>query len=102
MQKKYSDVLFRYRKELENNKNLFLNGKEKVIVSKNKPPIAGAIAWARAIFNRIKRPIIKFQTKEDTLEPELFQSIKNEYVEVAKMINQYQKDKFAELTRYPR
>lgn len=43
-----------------------------LIVSKNMPPVAGGISWARSIFYRIKRPIIKFLTKEDTLDKDLF------------------------------
>ena len=58
-----------------------------LIVSKNMPPVAGGISWARSIFYRIKRPIIKFLTKEDTLDKDLFQTIKKEYKDLAKMID---------------
>jgi dynein heavy chain len=51
------------------------------------PPVAGSISWARSIFYRIKRPIIKFLTKEDTLDKDYFQLIKKEYKELAKMID---------------
>jgi len=34
--------------------------------------VAGSISWARGIFHRIKRPIMKFITKEDTLDKEQF------------------------------
>lgn len=101
LQKKYSDVLSRYKIELETNQNLFENGKkiaekrqEHLIISKNKPPVAGSISWAKSIFNRIKRPILKFLTKEETLDKQFFQDIKNEYKNLAKTIDQYQKDKF--------
>lgn len=43
-----------------------------LVVSKNMPPVAGGISWARSIFYRIKRPIIKFLTKDDTLDKDLF------------------------------
>ena len=70
-------------------KELFELGKEGLVVSKNKPPVAGSINWARSIFHRIKRPIIKFMTKEDTLDKDLFTSIKNEYKGLAKTIDIY-------------
>lgn len=54
------------------------------------PPIAGSISWARSIFYRIKRPIIKFLTQEDTLDKDYFNNtIKKDYKEIAKMIDQY-------------
>jgi dynein heavy chain len=94
-------VLLRYKIELENNRGLFDSGKKQAevgsdckIISKNKPPVAGSISWARSIFHRIKRPILKFLTKEDTLEKQLFQDIKNEYKTLAKTIDYYQRDKF--------
>ena len=67
--------------------NIFSNFKIGLIVSKNMPPVAGGISWARSIFYRIKRPIIKFLTKEDTLDKDLFQTIKKEYKDLAKMID---------------
>jgi len=45
--------------------------------------VAGAISWAKAIFYRIKGPILKFKTKEDTLDPELFGEIRKEYKDLA-------------------
>ncbi len=51
------------------------------------PPVAGSISWARSIFYRIKRSIIKFLTKEETLEKDLFNEIKKNYKELAKMID---------------
>jgi len=38
---------------------------------------------------RIKRPIMKFMTKENTLDPELFNSIKKDYKNLAKVIDCY-------------
>lgn len=36
-------------------------------VSKNQPPVAGAIAWERSLFLRIKHTIIRFQAVEDMM-----------------------------------
>lgn len=35
-------------------------GKGSMVISKNKPPVAGAISWVRSIFYRVKRPMMKF------------------------------------------
>lgn len=45
--------------------NLFVNGRDHPPISKNMPPKAGSIAWARSIMGRIKAPINKFKTKAD-------------------------------------
>jgi dynein heavy chain len=89
-------VLKRYSQEVEQNRILFEKGKELIekgsefqVISKNKPPVAGAIAWARSIFYRVKRPIMKFLTKEDILNKESFTLIKKEYKELSKNIDQY-------------
>lgn len=93
----------RYKIELNTNRDLFEKGKiyardgsEHKVISKNKPPIAGSISWAKSIFHRIKRPILKFMTKEETLEKTLFNDIKNEYKSLAKTIDYYQREKFSE------
>jgi len=54
MQKQYNDVLQTYSKELKANRKLFEDGKERDVVSLNKPPAAGVMSWARSIFNRIQ------------------------------------------------
>lgn len=36
-------------------------------LAKNHPPIAGAIAWERSLFNRMKHTIIRFQATDHML-----------------------------------
>jgi hypothetical protein len=50
LKNRYNNVLDSYKGELTENKKLFEEGKDKYIVSKNKPPIAGTISWKKAIF----------------------------------------------------
>ena len=45
---------------------------------------------------RIKGPILKFQSKSDTLEPGQFKEIKNEYRDLAAQLDKYQTEKFKE------
>jgi dynein heavy chain len=45
--------------------NLFFDNKNSPPISKNMPPKAGQIAWARSIMGRIKAPIKKFKNKSD-------------------------------------
>ena len=67
MRNKYEDVLEKYGKEIVEMENLYLSNKDNPPISKNMPPKAGAIAWARSIMGRIKAPIYKFKTKEGLL-----------------------------------
>ena len=67
MKNKYQDVLKQYDKELDIMRKLFEKGKDKPPISKNMPPKAGAIAWARSIMARIKAPIYKFKNRDGLL-----------------------------------
>lgn len=97
LQKKYSDVLKTYEKELLHNKNLFYRDKEQFnFVSKNKPPIAGSIAWKRAIFYRIKTPILRFLTRSDVWDQNEFKNVKDEYKRFAKELDAYEKFRYEE------
>lgn len=65
LNRKYEDVLLQYDKELTQMEELFDKGRDNPPISKNMPPKAGQIAWARSIMGRIKAPITKFRTKSD-------------------------------------
>lgn len=92
---RYSNVLIRYRNELRDNITIFTAGEEKCIVTKNKPPIAGSISWARYIYQRVKSPILKFLTKREVFEDEnLLEEVISEYVEFAERLNAFQLKKF--------
>ena len=54
---------------------LYLKGKDNPPISKNMPPKAGSIAWARSIMGRIKTPIYKFKTKNDLLISDIGKSV---------------------------
>ena len=65
LNQKYDDVLRRYQIELSEMEDLFESGRASPPISKNMPPKAGSIAWARSIMGRIKAPIQKFKNKSD-------------------------------------
>ena len=37
-------------------------------ISKNQPPVAGAIMWARSLFQRIKGTVLRFQTMKELFD----------------------------------
>ena len=95
----YDNVLESYRKELEENNKLYQKGKDKLLISKNKPPVAGTISWKKAIFHRIKAPIVKFLTKADIFDQETLGNVKAEYLKFAKELDAYEDEKFKEWSK---
>ena len=74
---------------------LFNKGKDNPPISKNMPPNAGAIAWARSIMGRIKTPIYKFKTRQDLLFSTNGRQITKKYIALAKKLDVgYEKQKF--------
>jgi hypothetical protein len=74
---------------------LFKEGKANPPISKNMPPRAGEIAWARSIMGRIKAPINKFKSKADQLTTKTFKQVALQYVQLAKELDEdYEKKIF--------
>jgi len=76
-----------YEKELNNMEKLFYDNKATPPISKNMPPKAGQIAWARSIMGRIKAPIKKFKSKSDQLMSPTFSKVAFKYVKLAKELD---------------
>ena len=74
-------------------KTLFEQVKNKPPISKNMPPNAGKIAWARSIMGRIKAPIKKFKSKADKLKTSKFKSVALDYVTLAKDLDKHYEQK---------
>merc|ERR1719163_2367999 len=88
MMDKFQEILAQASKELNVTRDLF----EK---HKNNPPIAGAIAWARALYYKQKKPILKFRTHENLLKRPEGEAFKQEYLRFAKAVHKYTQDKYA-------
>jgi dynein heavy chain len=96
MQGKYKDILVQYSKELDNQIEIFDNFKQHPPVYKNYPPVAGAISWARALYQRAKKPVLKFRTMPDLLKSEHGEAVKGKYLQFARGVDAYIKGKFNE------
>jgi dynein heavy chain len=83
IQKCFIEVLNNYKKELNENRNIFKDNKEQPKLTKNKPPVAGAIAWKKSILKRIKAPMVLFHDQSQGRQglPTSFMS-SNEFKEV--------------------
>ncbi|KFP31699.1 Dynein heavy chain 10, axonemal, partial [Colius striatus] len=94
MMMKFSDILDQYCQEVENIKQIFVQNLEDPPLCKYHPPVAGAIYWARLLFDRIKHPIIRFQEVEELLAGERGKEIKQMYLQVAKRLKEYEDQKY--------
>ncbi|NXP21053.1 DYH10 protein, partial [Scytalopus superciliaris] len=92
----WKSVMREFREEVsvENVKQIFVENLEDPPLYKNHPPVAGAISWARALFCRIKHPIIRFQEVEELLASEHGKKVKQIYLQVAKKMKEYEDQKY--------
>lgn len=52
---------------------------------KNSPPVAGAVAWANSLYQRQKRPILRFKTMPSLFNSTEGEALRNEYLAFAKV-----------------
>lgn len=86
---RYKDILEQYLNELSIVKQLFFKNKDRPQLYKNFPPVAGAIAWARDLYLRAKRPILRFKKHGGLLDDSFGESVKNSYIEFARSVDNY-------------
>ena len=86
---RYKDILEQYLRELKAIEALFEKRKASPPIYKNYPPVAGAIAWARDLYQRAKRPILRFKKHGGLLEDEFGESVKSEYLVFARSVDDY-------------
>ena len=93
MQKKFTDILTKYGEEVQQMSQIFIELRDNPPISKGKPPSAGKITWSESIFQRVKKPIMKFKTKDDLLSSEEGKRVSKMYFDLGKEIrHNYQKD----------
>jgi dynein heavy chain len=63
-------------------------------IFRNYPPVAGAIAWARNLYFKGKKPILKFKSSDGIVSDPLWDIVKAEYLNFARSIDNYVTDLF--------
>ena len=61
---KSDGILKNYVEEVKAVEAIFHAQMENPPLTKNQPPVAGAIHWSESLFQRIKKPIMRFQTED--------------------------------------
>ncbi len=70
MMKKFKEILATFEKEVDGINEIFLEHMRNPPISKNQPPVAGAISWSRSLFQRIKQTVLRFQTMKELIDSE--------------------------------
>ncbi|CAM9103575.1 unnamed protein product [Discosporangium mesarthrocarpum] len=86
---RYKDILSQYTKELDHINNIFQTYKASPPIYKNYPAVAGAIAWARDLYNRAKKPILRFKAHEGLLTSAFGEQVKQRYLVFAHAVDSY-------------
>jgi dynein axonemal heavy chain len=88
---KFTDVLKRYHIEVRKIDLVFDTHKDAPMVSPSLPPVAGAIAWSRQLFERLKRPIVRFkQTLPEMLDNDYGREVTRDYVALGRKMRDYE------------
>ncbi|XP_063540762.1 dynein axonemal heavy chain 10 [Cydia strobilella] len=93
---KFDFVMRQFTKELTVIEDTFTRFRKNPPLLRNHPPNAGAIYWARALFNKMKRPIMKFQTVPELNECEQKKEAFLQYKNMSKVIKDYENGKYKE------
>ena len=83
------NIVAKGRQELADTADLFLAQKADPPCNKNSPPVAGAIAWANALYLRRKKPILKFRALPALFASPAGQTLKQEYLVFARGVDAY-------------
>jgi dynein heavy chain len=96
MMEKYRDIYTQYLSELAKLQQKFDENKHAPPLYKNFPPVAGAIAWARSLYERAKEPVLKFKLRVDVWESDVGQRVKEQYLIFARAVDKYVNEQFEE------
>lgn len=89
---KFDEILTQFSREIDSNWDLFEQQKHAPPATKNQPPVAGAINWARSLFSRVKKTMNKISDAwADELKSESGQAVKSKYVEFARSVMRFEK-----------
>ncbi|KAJ3328734.1 Dynein heavy chain 10, axonemal, partial [Blyttiomyces sp. JEL0837] len=87
---KWYEILDQYAREVDSIEEIFQSHKTCPPVTKNQPRIAGAIAWCRSLFYRIKKTIVRFQSLQEMLASEQGRAVTKKYLTVARGMREYE------------
>ncbi|KAF9819085.1 hypothetical protein SFRURICE_000750 [Spodoptera frugiperda] len=91
---KFDLVMRQFIKEITAIEDKFTRYRKNPPLLRNHPPVAGAIYWARALFNKMKQPIMKFQKVPELNDCEQKKEAFMQYKAFSKVIKDYEDQKY--------
>jgi len=96
MDGKYADVLEKYSEEVTAIEELYKLQWPNPPVLPHHPPITGRISWARSLFIRMKKPILRLRQHPQITSAPKYKDVKEHYTRVAKLIDRQNQQAFEE------
>ncbi|KAK5620023.1 Dynein heavy chain 10, axonemal [Crenichthys baileyi] len=91
---KCNDILTQYCREVDSINDIFEAEKDQPQLTKNEPPVAGAIRWARTLVHHIKQTILPLLKVPEMLSREQTSMAKDKYVKMAMRLKDYELKKY--------
>lgn len=92
MMDKFNDILAQFSREIDATRELFELRAQAPPATRNQPPVAGAISWARSLFGRVRKTMQKLDG--DLLSEEAGHEVHKNYVSLAKQMLAFEKSWF--------
>jgi dynein heavy chain, axonemal len=96
MMNKLNDILEQFFREIEHTEEIFETHRATPPVTRNQPPVAGAIKWSRSLFARVKQTMAKLMTMEEVMmAEEIGQQVHAKYLALARSVMYFEKHWFS-------
>jgi dynein heavy chain len=97
MMDKFNDILEQFSREIDTTRDIFEANKARPPVTRNQPPVAGAINWSRSLFQRIRKTYnrLAYSEDEEMMQEEAGHDVQRKYLSLAKAMMQFEKSWFS-------
>ena len=95
MMDKFTDILAQFGREIDATTTMFMDQKADPPVTRNQPPVAGAISWSRSLFSRVRKTMQRFSImKEDMMNDDVGVEVHKKYMDLAREMLKFEKEWF--------
>ena len=97
MMDKFSDILEQFSREIDHTREMFEANMEAPLISRNQPKVAGAIAWSRLLFGRIRKTMQNLTSSDyDMMSEAAGVRVQHKYTSLARAMMNFEKKLFGE------
>ena len=94
IENRYSDILEQYDSELAHTEKNFQKRRHNPPVAVSFNEVSGSIAWADGLYQKVKRPILRFRSHNELLTSGFGNSVKHRYLRFARAIDSFKNHLF--------